>query len=352
MNLNKDPIEPAQSDFDTASALADISSDLFGQGEEGKSVNSEEVVPEGRAEKVPADTSSAVEPSQPAHTEGTEAEANSQAVQAVGAPETWTKEAIAKWATIDPTVQQEILKREQDIFKGIAEYKGRAEIGDRYTKVIEPYQPVLAAEGVDPVEMFKNFSANHYMLSRGTPEQKTQLGAMLVQSYGLDLIAIAKLMDSQGSYRQPNSESQALQARVNELERARQTDTFRSQQEVQARIAGEVSAFANDPAHQYFNELTDDIAKLIQTGVATTLQDAYDKAVYANPTTRQKEIDRLTAEAAASERGRLNRRGQKVAAATAADIRANPKPRGGTTPTGSMDDTMAETLAAIKQRSN
>ena len=343
------PAIESQPEFDTTSALADISAELFGQGEEGRDAGGKEPSAEGQAAKVPASTSTAVEPTPPAQTEKT-AE-NSSAVQAVGAPETWTKEAIVKWATIDPTVQQEILKREQDIFKGIEEYKGRAEVGDKYSQVVAPYKPILDQEGIDPVQMFQNFTSNHYLLSRGTPEQKTQLGALMVQSYGLDLVAIARHLDAAGTYKQPNPEIQSLQAKINELEKSQQTFSAREQEAAQSRVMQEVNDFAKDPAHPYFDEVVDDIVKFISSGVSTTLQDAYDKAVYANTATRRKELDRLKTDAENSALEKLNKRGQKVAAATAADLRANPKPRSGATPTGTMDETMAETLAAIKQRS-
>jgi hypothetical protein len=61
-------------------------------------------------------------------------------------------------------------------------------------------------------------------------------------------------------------------------------------------VVKEIDAFAADPAHPYFDELANDITKLFEAGLAKDLPEAYEKAVYANPTTRQKEIDRLTAE--------------------------------------------------------
>ena len=64
-------------------------------------------------------------------------------------------EAIAEWATISPRAQQEILKRRGYVPR-TWEYKTRAELGARYDAVIDPYRPILAAENLDPVEMFPN----------------------------------------------------------------------------------------------------------------------------------------------------------------------------------------------------
>lgn len=58
--------------------------------------------------------------------------------------------------------------------------------------------------------------------------------------------------------------------------------------EEMARIEKEVEAFAADPAHPFFDELSDDIAAILKTGAS--LAEAYEKAVWANPVTRAKEI--------------------------------------------------------------
>jgi S1-C subfamily serine protease len=60
--------------------------------------------------------------------------------------------------------------------------------------------------------------------------------------------------------------------------------------EEKAAITKEVNAFATDPAHPFFDEVSDDIIAILKTGAS--LAEAYEKAVWANPVTRQKEIAR------------------------------------------------------------
>jgi hypothetical protein len=93
------------------------------------------------------------------------------------------------------------------------------------------------------------------------------------------------------------------------------------------------------------------LPSFFEAGLAKDLPEAYEKAVYANPTTRQKEIDRLTAEKTSAKLTpkRISVK-TKVASSTADQIRTTPKSRDGTVPTGSMDDTLSETLAAIQSR--
>lgn len=332
-----------QEEFDTAAAVADISADLFGQGSDG-AVEGEKTQPEGEQ---PAESSSSgpVESAAAPQPEGE----NSQEVQEVGAPKTWTKEALADWATLPPRVQQEVLKREEDFLRGITQYKTAAEIGQRYDAVAQPYQAVLQAENIDPVQLFQSFAANHYLLSKGTEDQKLQIAASLVDGYGIDF---AKLIDYMGdrAIGAPDPYVKQLETRLAQLEGTTRQQVEAQHSAARSQVENEVSAFASDPAHPYFEEVSDDIAKLLNSGLATDLKDAYEKAVYANPVTRQKELDRLTAEARASGQSVAQTRVDKIARSTAADVKTIPTQRNGTVPRGSMDDTLAETLASIQAR--
>ncbi len=84
--------------------------------------------------------------------------------------------------------------------------------------------------------------------------------------------------------------------------------------------------------------------------MANTLAEAYEKAVYANPATREKEIARLTAERQSTAEAEAKTRADKKARTTADSVTLIPKQRDGTVPVGSLDDTLSETMAAIESR--
>lgn len=332
-----------QPELDVSASIAEISSELFGQA--GNDEEKSEAA--GEAGTPAVDAEAAVE-SPPTGEEASEA--NSAEVQALGAPETWTKEAIEGWATIPPRQQQEILKREADMHRGLEQYKVAAEIGTRYESVVEPYKALLAAEGLDPVDMFNGFAANHYLLSRGTPEQKVQLAANMLSHYGIDLENLIDYVGDQIIH-PTDPRIEALEREVQSLRGNARQQTITSQKEAQEAALTEIEAFAQDPAHPYFNELVADIAKLMEAKVAMTLSEAYEKAVYANPVTRQKELDRLTAVKQAKVEAEEQARKDKLAKSQAANVTAQTHHRDGTVPLGSMDDTLNATLAAIKARS-
>lgn len=346
MNINEN-LEPNSDELDIEAGLAEITSELFGQGEDGEAP----VLSEG--EDATADLAPTEEAGAPPQTDAGQEEGGdpeSPVEEAVGdaaAPSTWSKAAAEKWAGVDPAIKAEVLKREQDMFNGLEQYKSRAEIGDRYESVIAEFKPILEAEQVDPVELFGNFAANHYLLSRGTPEQKLTIATNLMAHYGIDIEQVQQRLSAQPAF---NPEVEALKAEVAALRQGVTTITTREQEAVRTSFQQQVEAFASDPAHPYFTEVSEDIAKLLKAGAATSLEEAYDKAVYANPVTRQKEIDRLTAEAASAAQAQAQTRIDKKAKLTAVNVNAIPKSANGTVPVGTMDDTLEATLAAINAR--
>lgn len=350
MPANIEELTETQSSIDTDAALADISSDLFGQGssEGPDGGNATEGEKTGTTSEPSADASQA-SPQTTAEVKTPEEGDNSAAVQETGAPKTWTKEALAEWSTVPPRVQQEILKREQDFLNGITQYKSGAELGQKYDAVVEPFRPLLTAENIDPVQLFQSFASNHYLLSRGTPEQKLQLAANLISGYNIDFGQLISFMGNQVN--EPvDPRVAALEKEIADLKGYRNQQEQAQVQQVQQTVEQEIAAFAADPANIYFDELAADIAKLFEAGLVTDLKDAYEKAVFANPVTRQKEIDRLTATRQTSAEAAEKARKDKIARTTAADVTTQQTSRNGTVPVGSMDDTLAETLRNITSR--
>ncbi len=335
--------------LDTAALAATISEDLFGQ--DTPVVDGDEV-PLVEGEEKP--TEPAPEAAAPPQTSE-----NSEEVQALGAPDTWTKEALAKWATIDPEVQAEIVKREDDMKKGLADYKPRAEFGDRMQAVFQPYQPLIEAQNVDPAEVTAGLLSNHVMLldKRVSAEQKAGVISRLIDFYQIDLPAVMKLRDIEAAI---PPEVKAMQERINQLETGL---TQREQADYQSRFEATskaVEAFksskdpSGNPLYPHYDLVAADMAALMKSGIVSRdpsqLPAAYEKAVAMNPELRQLEVDRLISErTAAATKAELER----VAAANKArgiNVNTTPTDRNGAVPKGSWEDTLAETAASIAAR--
>lgn len=329
----------AGGDFDLAGAGDTISADLFGVsgGEDGNGGNADDA---NLDDSGGTDAGAAATPPATGAPSATEA-APAPVANALQPPKTWRPEAAAKFATLPPEVQQEVLKREEDIFKGLESYKADASIGKALKGVVQPYLQIFQSQGIDPMQQVSGLMRAHVALATGTPEQKQQFFQHLAKEYGVDLDVEAPYIDPQVAGLQKQLAD--LQSRLNGREQQEANDA-------RSKLQAEIDTFASDPAHQYFDEVANDIAGLLRSGAAKGLQDAYDKAIWANPITRAKEQARLTADAETKAKAEAAERVKQARKATGANVKSSAKAASGTAPLGSIDDTLNAALATIKSR--
>lgn len=317
-------VEPSDG-FDMAGAVDSIGADL-GFGETAEEPATEVV-------ETPA--------AEPSEEPAPAADPEASPAPATPAPRTWRPEASAEWAKLPPVVQAEIIKREEDMFRGIESYKADATFGKTMQTVIKPFEHIMQQYNINPAQQINNLLLSHYKLAFGTPEEKSAILDRIITDYGLQAPGEAPYVDPQ---------VQALQTELQNLKSSLQGVQQQRENEVRTTLAKELDTFAKDPAHAEFETVASDIATLLQTGQAQSLQEAYDKAVWLNPTTRAKQIERETLARAAAARKEAEKKAAEVRRATAANVRAKPKSASAATPLGSMDESLEATLAAIKAR--
>jgi hypothetical protein len=156
---------------------------------------------------------------------------------------------------------------------------------------------MFASLGANPVQGFNDYLRIAYVLNTADPATKMQALQQVAARHGINF-----------GEAPPNSEGQpgplppALIQKISQLEafqqqQARDLNAWRSQQQ-QAEMAttmSEIEAFSKDPSHTYFESVRESMATLINAGAATSLQDAYDQAVWARPDIREKLIAAQTA---------------------------------------------------------
>jgi hypothetical protein len=137
---------------------------------------------------------------------------------------------------------------------------------------------------------------------------------------------------------------------VNRVESAESARRQAAEQAIRTDADREIETFRADASHPYFDEVNQDMVVLINGG--HNLKDAYEKAVWANPITRQKELTRIQTESAAQlkEKAKVEANAARQAAST--NIRGTDSRKAPTEPLGSMDDTMRDTLKRIKERAH
>lgn len=204
------------------------------------------------------------------------------------APRSWTNEEKAKWAEATPEVRKAILRRESEVEQGFTKLDEDRNFGKSIKDVVTPYMQIINAEGGTPATAIQSLLNTAYILRTAPAAQKTALFHQLARQYGVDLS-----QPNNTSAVQPN----ALLTEINQLKQQiqQQPEVFRQQQESLA-IKSQIDTFAADPKNIHYEKLKPVMASLLQGGQAKDMQDAYDKASWADPDIRSSLVATQSAE--------------------------------------------------------
>lgn len=329
-------------DFDTQSALDEISQSLgFGSKESDTSDNTDTGVNDEQetTSTEPEGSTTNAANTQNEEKQGEQPAADATAADIAKAPVSWKPEVAAKFNTLEPDVQAEILRREQDIFKGIEQYKTAADYGKNVYQVLQPYQEEVARRGIDPMNYLRGVLEADKLITNADPAQKIEYFKQLAATYGVSI-------DTELF----GNEDQTVQQLREEINQLKSNFTRQSEQAERAKleqITAEVNAFAADPKNVHFNSIQNEIAGLISSGVCKTLQEAYEKAVWANPITRQAELDRIQKDKEAASKKEQQKKLEEVKKRTSANVVSSDRKPGNTAKPKTLDETLAETYDKI-----
>jgi len=202
-------------------------------------------------------------------------------------PSTWKKETWGIWDKLNSGQQltpdeihlmaQEAVRRDQDFAKGVSTYKHEADSAKELRAAIEPFMPELQQHGIQPSQWIKDLGTAHQMLVRGSPQQKLQMFSKLAQDYGVPLQAIGASPEQQAPAQEFMQFVQPVYEQVNQLRGQFQAIQSFQQQQEQERITQEITRFSANAPH--LEQVKETMARLLETGFAKDLQDAYDRAI-------------------------------------------------------------------------
>ena len=276
----------------------------------------------------------------PAEGEQPVAEAPVEPVAVSQAPNTWKKEAAAAWEKMPPEARAEVERREADFHRGIEQYRGAASFGQAMERAITPYADTIKNLGLTADQAIGELMAADHKLRFGQPAEKIAYFAQLAQVYGIDLGAATQHLQEQP---QVDPTVQALQQQMQTLVNKFKTQESSVQQQAQESLNSEILTFAADPNHSHFETVKPHMIALLQAGQAKDLSDAYEQAIYANPTTRAAMLQQqLTAQM--KEKAE---KAEKARIAASTNVKARPS-MPVSQPIGSMDDTIRATLRRLQ----
>lgn len=317
--------------------MASVSESIAEAMEELKGVpEQEEIEPDEPAEKEAEKTSDDGEPV----TDAAPQEPEPQEPE-IAPPNSWSGLAKEEWSKLPRQIKEQIAKREDEVHKGFTKQDEERSFGKSLKSVIDPYMPIITAEGGTPEGAVKGLLNTAYLLRTGSPQQKAALMHRVIQQYGVDLrLADPRVMAQ--PQQQPIDINKAVQEAI-----ARQQDSENEQ-----KIQQEITAFAADPKNIYFNDVRALMGPLLESGQAGSLQEAYDMACRAHPkisSSMQAQAE-AQAKAEAEKKRKSDVAKKKEAGASLSGspsvANANPAAR----PKGrSVEEDIAETLAELRQ---
>jgi hypothetical protein len=216
-------------------------------------------------------------------------------------PTTWKKEYVEVWNKMQegkPLDKAEFAKfaeyanqRESEYKKGVSAYKAEADNARQITQAIGPFVPELQQQGINPATWINNLGQAHMILSKAPYEQKVQMFHRLAQDYGIQLNQDSVQMPEQ-TYVDPYQQQlmQQLQATQHQVQ---QLSAIREQEE-NARLTQEINRVSSDKERfPHFEMVREDMAQLLERGLAPNLETAYAKAVRMNDEAYKLEQDKL-----------------------------------------------------------
>jgi hypothetical protein len=288
----------------------------------------------GSSKETSSENDTAEEPELVAEAGGTDEEAE------IKRPTTWKKEYVDVWNKMQdgkPLDKAEFIKfaeyanqREAEYKKGVSTYKAEADNAREITNAIGPFIPELQRHGISPSAWINNLGRAHYTLANGTYEQKLTAFNRLAQDYGIQLNSDSLQMPEQ-AYVDPYQQQlmQQLQATQQQVQ---QLSAIREQEE-NARLTQEISRVSsNKERFPHFDMVREDMAQLLERGLAQDLETAYAKAVRMNDEAYKLEQDKLLRSASTQAS-----KAQQVAKAKATAV--SPK---SVTPSGQVSKTDAK----------
>ena len=268
------------------------------------------------------------------------AEASDANEEEIKRPTTWKKEYVEVWNKMQegkPLDKAEFAKfaeyanqREAEYKKGVSAYKAEADNAKQLTDALGPFIPELQKHGIHPVAWIQNLGNAHYTLANGTYDQKVKMFHRLAEDYGIQLNSDSLQMPEQ-AYVDPYQQQlmQQLQATQQQVQ---QLSAIREQEE-NARLMSEISRVSsNKERFPHFEMVREDMAQLLERGLAPNLETAYAKAVRMNDEAYKLEQDKLLRSASSQAS-----KAQQVAKAKATAV----SPRS-VTPSGQVSKTDAK----------
>jgi hypothetical protein len=250
------------------------------------------------------------------------AEAQKPAVDLYGKPpQSWKPGAREAWAHLPAEVRAEVYRREKEAARVVQETAQARQVTEFVGKLQQQFAPALQAEGVDALTAAGNLMNLASRLRFGTRVEKAQLAAQIITNYGVDVDALAMVLDGRQPQQAQQQQQMMTDPRVDQLLASLQGLQQQREQAVVERAVSEVETFGS--SKDFFEDVREDMADLLEVaarrGIDLSLEQAYERACQMNP-----EVSKVLAARAAAQNAGTARQSTQRARAAASSVRGTP----------------------------
>ena len=196
------------------------------------------------------------------------------------------------WEKAPAELQQAFAQRDADYEKGITSYKQRDVEARAITELFQPYEWMLRNENTTASQAIGPLLQTAALLRTGTPHQKSQAVAQLIQQFQIPLEQVAAYFGGEAPPQQDSHYNQLAQ-QVQQLTQHITQSQYEAQKQNENRALSVIQQFAGDPANAHFEAVQDRMLSLLQApqvlgdishmSEREKLQVAYDTAVRLDP---------------------------------------------------------------------
>jgi hypothetical protein len=249
-------------------------------------------------------------------------------------PPGWSPTAKVAFDKLPPEVKQAVANREEEVNRGFAKFQ-------EY-KPIDRYMEMARQSGTTLDKALENYVGIENRLRQDFPTGIAEL----CQRQGVHPVALAQAILARHGVAPSNGEAgetpevrqqtpsvdlSPIHQEINALK------SFIEQQQ-NSGVQSEIQRFASDPKHAFFENVKTVMGRLINSGQAETLDDAYDQACWANKEIRELLIKQQAPQPSVNAAEAVQR-AKAAAKATGGAPAAGFKPNAGTEG-GSIRDTI------------
>ena len=253
-------------------------------------------------------------------------------VTGLAPPMDWMGDAKIRWGRLDKSIQEEILKREEQRAAVVSELAPLKELFDTNREFLVNQ----AGSVVEAQRQMMQFA-------RMSVDNPVQLAEHILRARGLDPRAVFSGQPGQAPAQNQPQDVQTLLAQL--VDQRLQPFLAQTEQQQTQQIQSTIDQFASRPDRPYFNDVRSQMGVFLKEGSAKTMDEAYEMATWANPTIRAA----LLSEQAGASGEQRQQTVNKARLAGRANLKGSPLPNGASVNGGKSNSSVLDDVRAAAE---